>query len=150
MWNLPGSLYGGISENVRLFQYIFRIRTLGFFRHRNCNAFRYLRSVCSIRRDFGIPSGIRSRIEKTDSPHPDKNTKTQKENGNYKKVTDTFYKFHTASHLWCQCSFFVSVSVILSKIYIRKTVLEQPERFSESTQHFTAGNIIQILSTETA
>ena len=26
MWNLPGSLYGGISENVRLFQYIFRIQ----------------------------------------------------------------------------------------------------------------------------
>ena len=24
--------------------------------------------------------------------------KRKKENGNYKKVTDTFYKFHTASH----------------------------------------------------
>lgn len=53
-----------------------------------------------------------------DSPDAEIYSQSQEKDRNHQKVTDTFYKFHTASHPWYQCFILcISISYFLENIH---------------------------------
>lgn len=80
-----------------------------------------------------------------DSPDAEIYSQSQEKDRNHQKVTDTFYKFHTASHPWYQCFILcISISYFLENIHFVNPLwksLKSAGAFSKLTHQPAAGNI---------